>query len=117
MFVDNVFRICCGKVSLSAQPRFLLTKLRFFAGIIKLTGENNCQKAVCRWFCGILFDFQSRRLVTVMPRADAVSSECSQRHLPLFAYSGCRIGVRHDGYREPRLQLKGRKLIANWKYD
>jgi hypothetical protein len=45
--------------------------------------------------------FQMRLSVTVMPHADAASSVFNQRHLVFLLFSGCRIGVRHDGYREP----------------
>ena len=51
----------------------------------------------------VLNCFHSRHSVTVMPRADAASIVCSLCHLALFVYSVCRVGARHDGYREPRL--------------
>ena len=47
---------------------------------------------------------QARRSVTVMPHSDAASSVCSLFRLAYRVFSGCRIGVRHDGYRLPGLK-------------
>ena len=44
---------------------------------------------------------QPRLSVTVMPHSDAASSVCCQHHLLYKHFSRCRIGVRHDGYRQP----------------
>ena len=47
---------------------------------------------------------QARRSVTVMPHLDAASSACSLFRLAYRVFSGCRIKVRHDGYRLPGLK-------------
>ena len=46
---------------------------------------------------------QARRSVTVMPHSDTASSVCSLFRLAYRVFYGCRIGVRHDGYRLPGL--------------
>ena len=51
-----------------------------------------------------------RLSVIVMPHADAASSVCNQRYLIFLVFSGCRIGVRHDNYREPQLLLNKREF-------
>ena len=50
-----------------------------------------------------------RLSVTVMPHADAASRKQQEHQMTLIKNTGCRIGVRHDGYREPH--LKNRKSI------
>ena len=47
---------------------------------------------------------QTRRSVTVMPHSDAASRVHSLYRLMSRMFTGCRIGVRHDGYRLPDLQ-------------
>ena len=51
-----------------------------------------------------------RLSVIVMPHRRAASSVCNQRYLIFLVFSGCRIGVRHDNYREPQLLLNKREF-------
>ena len=39
-----------------------------------------------------------------MPHPDAASRVCSLYHLPSWKYYGCRMKLRHDGYRQPVLK-------------
>lgn len=39
-----------------------------------------------------------------MPHPDAASMVCSLYHLPSWKYYGCRMKLRHDGYRQPCLK-------------
>jgi len=63
--------------------------------------------------------FQVRLSVVVIPRSDAESSVCNQRHLTFLMCSGCRIDVRHDDYRVPHLSTDyspiKRPIVITWK--
>ena len=51
-----------------------------------------------------------------MPHSDAASRKVLIQQMMLAAYTGCRIGVRHDGYRQPGLkQDKYRKYNVRMK--
>ena len=45
-----------------------------------------------------------RHSVIVIPRSDAESSVCSQRHFMPLMFSGFRVGARNDNYRVPHLK-------------
>ena len=47
---------------------------------------------------------RARRSATVMPHSDAASRKHTGHQSVQAAYTGCRIGVRHDNYRPPGLR-------------
>ena len=97
--------LCRTRVNLEFEQRLSNRKIKLNKWFIRKPfgwtyGSIKCTHYfICKYILP-----QSRLSVTVMPHSDAASSACSLFRLAYRVFSGCRIGVRHDGYRLPGLK-------------